>query len=46
MTAKEKLLKWVESQYKKEYEKWRSGLKNSIHEWEEVFEEIKERYEK
>ena len=45
MTAKEKLLKWVKSQYEKEYDKWNSGLKNSLYEWEDLYEEMKERYE-
>ena len=45
MTAKEKLLKWVKSQYDKEKEKWSCGYKNNYYEWDSLYNKIQDLFE-
>ena len=45
MTAKEKLLKWVKSQYDKEKDKWSCGSKNNYYEWEYLYDKIQAWFE-
>lgn len=40
MTPKEKTLKWVETQLKREREKWEIGSKSNYYQWQNWYESL------
>jgi len=41
MTPKEKVLKYIDTQYHKERDKWEAGFKNQYYAWDDLYNEIK-----
>ena len=41
-SAKNKLLEYAENQYRKEKDKWDSGMKNQLYEWEDLVSQLKD----
>ena len=46
MNAYKKLLNWAKKQLENEKDKWESGMPNSYFEWEDLYDDLEERYGK